>query len=224
MFFFRLWTAPNWTDLFSIVSMITSALCVPTTQGFEERSELAPEPRWVPGAIRLNLILSVTIAVATLLKHYIPPEGVEVTFHMDAYENMGLIPLGKFFLFLWGLGWGHCCCWLLLGWLVLWVFTQVTRKALRAVDTGSLEELRYRYLGAWFWGWPCGFCFCFSVCARAFFFWQFGYRLWFRRGCTSVLCSPTPIIGVISLYSLVFGGFWNSMFTYPFPEISHASF
>jgi len=124
MFFFRLWTVPNWTDLFSIVSMIISALCVPTTQGFEDRSELAPEPRWVPGAIRLNLILSVTIAVATLLKHYIPPEGVEVTFHMDAYENMGLIPL------------------------VLWVFTQVTRKALRAVDTGSLEELRYRYLGA----------------------------------------------------------------------------
>jgi len=124
MFFFRLWTAPNWTDLMSIVSMITSALCVPTTQGFEDRSELAPEPRWVPGAIRLNLILSVTIAVVTLLKHYNPPEGVEVTFHMDAYENMGLIPL------------------------VLWVFTQVTRKALRAVDTGSLEELRYRYLGA----------------------------------------------------------------------------
>lgn len=100
MFFFRLWTAPNWTDLFSIVSMITSALCVPTTRGFEDRSELAPEPRWVPGAIRLNLILSVTIAVATLLKHYYPPEGVEVTFHMDAYENMGLIPLGMFILFL----------------------------------------------------------------------------------------------------------------------------
>jgi len=106
MFFFRLWTVPNWTDLFSIVSMATSALCVPTTRGFEDRSELAPEPGWVPGAIRLNLILSVAVAVVTLLKHYNPPEGVEVTFHMDAYENMGLIPLGKFFFISLGGGGG----------------------------------------------------------------------------------------------------------------------
>jgi len=37
--------------------------------------------------------------MVTLLKHYTPPEGVEFTFRMDAYENMGLIPLGKFFFY-----------------------------------------------------------------------------------------------------------------------------
>ncbi|KAG0641710.1 hypothetical protein HOY80DRAFT_953649 [Tuber brumale] len=125
MFFFRLWTSPNWCDLLSIVSVITSALCVPTTRRSAEGGrELAPDPGWVPRATGLNLVLSLTIAGVTILKHYATPVGVKATLHLDAYENMRLIPF------------------------VLWVFTQFTRKALRAVDTGSLEGLRYRYLGA----------------------------------------------------------------------------
>ncbi|KAG0135170.1 hypothetical protein HOY82DRAFT_551981 [Tuber indicum] len=124
MFFFRLWTGPNWSDLLSIVSVTTSALCVPTTRRSGSGRELAPEPGWVPRAIGLNLFLSLAIAGITLMNHCAPPAGVEVTLHLDAYENMGLVPL------------------------VLWVFTQFTRKALRAVDTGSLDGLRYRYLGA----------------------------------------------------------------------------
>ncbi|RPB05845.1 hypothetical protein L873DRAFT_552105 [Choiromyces venosus 120613-1] len=124
MFFFRLWTAPNWLDFFSIISIIISSVCVPTTQKFEDRSELALEPGWVPAGARMNLVLATAIGVMTLFKHYMPSEDVKVTLHMNAYENMGLIPL------------------------VLWVFSHFTRKALRAVDTCSLEELRYRYLGA----------------------------------------------------------------------------
>ncbi|CUS11912.1 unnamed protein product [Tuber aestivum] len=95
MFFFRLWTVPSWCDLLSIASILISALCVPTTHRLEDRDELAPEPEWVPDALALNLVLSVVVAGITLLKHYVPPEGMKVTFQLSAYENMGLVPLGE---------------------------------------------------------------------------------------------------------------------------------